>query len=245
MPRTPDVAILCGGMGTRLRSVLGERPKVLAEVDGRPFLDFLIETIVAQGFQRIVLCTGQGRDQIRRHVSGQTYGAEVLFSEETSPLGTGGALRLCRPHIQTDRLLLLNGDSYTDLPLDAFCRMGDGSHRIQLAVVPAHGRDDAGNVNVNEQGLVTGFHEKSPGTAPGYISAGIYLISRAQLEAIPGMEPCSIEYDLMPEWVRSPGVTAVIAATEVVDIGTPERLMAAGQKLWVHDRGAGGDSAAG
>src|SRR5262249_45979954 len=60
----PEVLVLCGGEGTRLRPVVGDRPKGLADIAGRAFLDILVDELLAQGFRRVVLCTGYGAEQI-------------------------------------------------------------------------------------------------------------------------------------------------------------------------------------
>ena len=86
--------LLAGGLGTRLRSVVDDRPKVLAPVAGRPFLSYLLDQVGAAGIRRVVLCTGYLGDQIRT-VFGDTYEEiDLVYSHETEPLGTGGALRL-------------------------------------------------------------------------------------------------------------------------------------------------------
>jgi D-glycero-alpha-D-manno-heptose 1-phosphate guanylyltransferase len=87
--RVIDAVILCGGLGTRLRPISGELPKVLMPFAGRPFIDILIESLLPFGIKRFILCVGYRRDRIREHFRDKDY--EVEFSEETEPLGTGGA----------------------------------------------------------------------------------------------------------------------------------------------------------
>src|SRR5437764_9162328 len=89
----PDAVILCGGQGTRLRSVLGDGPKAMAQVGGRPFLEILLDQLETAGWRRVVLCTGYGSAALRRHFSSARSTLEICFSEEQAPLGTGGALR--------------------------------------------------------------------------------------------------------------------------------------------------------
>ncbi len=223
MPRTPDVAILCGGMGTRLRPVLGDRPKALAEVGGRPFLHRLIDHLVREEFRRIILCTGVGRDAIRSSFEHHSVPAELVFSEESMPLGTGGATRNCLPLIQTDEVLVLNGDSYTDVPLNRI-RNHPAGGKVQMVVVPADERQDAGTLQIDAQGRVVQFQEKAQTRCGPYLSAGIYLIPRALLAELPGAAVLSMENDLLPGWVKVPGIHAIVHAGAVIDIGTPNRL---------------------
>ena len=89
--------ILSGGLGTRLRSVVADRPKVLAHVAGQPYLAHLLDKALETGIRRVVLCTGYGADQVRAEFGARYRGLDLGYSEESEPLGTGGALRLALP----------------------------------------------------------------------------------------------------------------------------------------------------
>jgi NDP-sugar pyrophosphorylase family protein len=84
-------AILAGGLGTRLRPVVGDRPKVLAEVAGRPFLTIILDQLAAAGFREVVLLTGHGADEVRGSLGAAHAGLRLTYSAEPAPLGTGGA----------------------------------------------------------------------------------------------------------------------------------------------------------
>lgn len=109
-------AVLCGGLGTRLRPVMGESlPKCLAPVAGRPFLFYLLDQLVNQEIQKVVLCIGHGGGLIARWAEkqGSQYKKlNLLLSSEIVPLGTGGALRNALPLLDSDPVLVLNGDTY-------------------------------------------------------------------------------------------------------------------------------------
>ncbi|MEK9148068.1 MAG: sugar phosphate nucleotidyltransferase, partial [Patescibacteria group bacterium] len=107
-------AILAGGLGTRLRSVLADKPKVLAEIYGRPFLSYLLDQLNDAGVRRVVLLIGYRGDEIR-NVFGDYYkNLKIRYSEESSPLGTGGAVRLALPILDSDPAFIMNGDSFCD-----------------------------------------------------------------------------------------------------------------------------------
>ena len=103
--------VLAGGFGTRLAPVLGGRPKVIAEVDGRPFLAFLLDRLAREGVRDVVLCTGHLGEQIADAIGHRHRGMQVTYSRETRPLGTGGALRHALPLVADEVVLALNGDS--------------------------------------------------------------------------------------------------------------------------------------
>ncbi len=91
--------ILAGGLGTRLRSVVADRPKVLAEIHERPFLAYLLDQLAAAGVRNVVICTGYLGERVRA-IFGNSYGEMQLhYSQESSPMGTAGALRLALPKL--------------------------------------------------------------------------------------------------------------------------------------------------
>ena len=103
--------ILAGGLGTRLQPVLKDKPKCLAPINGTPFIDILLADCIKQGLQRFILCVGYLKEQVIEHLSNRND-CEIIFSMEDKTLGTGGALKNAEPHIKSDPVLVMNGDSY-------------------------------------------------------------------------------------------------------------------------------------
>ena len=215
-------AVLAGGLGTRLRPTVGDRPKVLAPVCDRPFLAHLLDRLDAAGVRRVVLLTGHSGAQVREALGEHHGGMALAYSEEPSPLGTGGALRLALPQLNAATILLLNGDSYCGLNLAAFA----ASHRrrgagVSMALVCVEDDGRFGRVRT-AGGRVTAFAEKQGPGGPGWINAGVYLINRRLVEAIHAGGPFSLERDVLPAWVAGRFVYAHRAAGPFLDIGTPE-----------------------
>ena len=225
-------AILAGGLGTRLRPVVADRPKVLAEVGGRPFLFYLLDQLAAVRVRQVVLCTGYLGHQVRDKL-GETYGPmELLYSQEPSPLGTGGALCFALPLLESETVLVLNGDSFCEANLRAFClvhRLRGARASLLLAEVTDTGR--FGWVALDEEGRITGFREKGKATGGGWVNGGIYLINRALLETIPPQQTVSLEQDLFPAWVGR-GLYGFRSQGRFIDIGIPESL--AGAETFFH-----------
>ena len=206
-----------------------DRPKALALVGGRPFLDILVQDLQQAGFARFVLCVGHGADMIVEHYRGRRD-AEFLFSVESAPLGTGGAVTNALPVAQGDPLLVLNGDSFCDVPYaDLLAFHQRKAAALTIVAAPEVSRDDAGTMVIGEGGRLAGFAEKPAQGSTGsrYINAGIYVISRAVLDAYRGRGAFSLERDLFPAVVGARDCFAFPVAGPVVDIGTPERLGAA------------------
>src|SRR3984957_17292772 len=102
MPEIPDVVILAGGFGLRLRGMIGDVPKPMAPIAGRPFLELLLRQLKRHGFSRVVLSVGYKQEVIREHFGEKAFGLQLGYSIETNPLGTGGALREAAHRIRTD-----------------------------------------------------------------------------------------------------------------------------------------------
>jgi NDP-sugar pyrophosphorylase family protein len=214
-------AIFAGGLGTRLRASVADRPKVLAEVSGRPFLAHLLDQLEAAGVRDAVLCTGYLGEQIEAAFGAAHGTVRLRYSRESEPLGTGGALRLAAPLFESDPVLVLNGDSYCGADLAALRARHTASGAegtILLTHVPDAGR--YGRVLLGAGGVVEAFREKSS-SEPGWINAGLYLLSRRLIESIPVEGAVSLEQDILPAWV-SRGLSGHPAEGRFIDIGTPE-----------------------
>src|SRR5689334_3321740 len=111
-------AILVGGLGTRLRSLIADRPKPLAEVHGRPFLIYLLDQLAAAGLHEIVLCSGYRAEQIEAALGDHYKALNLHYSQETELLGTAGALRLALPLLKSNTVVVLNGDSMCECDLE-------------------------------------------------------------------------------------------------------------------------------
>ena len=215
-------AILAGGLGTRLRSVVTDRPKVLAAVNGRPFLAYLLDQLVKAGIGSAVVCTGYMGDQIQAQL-GDDYGPlRILYSHESSPLGTAGSLRLALPFFAADHVLVLNGDSYCDVALYDFWAWHRGKKAvgtILLAQVQDTGR--FGRVYQDAGGCVLKFEEKNGKPVAGWINAGIYLLQPQIIESIPSQRSVSLEREIFATWIGK-GLYGYQCHGRFLDIGTPD-----------------------
>ena len=225
--RRPVTAlVLVGGLGTRLRPVLSDRPKPLAPVGDRPFVCRILDQLAAAGLREAVLCTGHLGGRVRE-VLGDRHGPlDLRYSQEDTPLGTGGALRRAEPLAQGDTVLALNGDSYFGLPLAAYLDWHTGlGLEASLAIRQVEDGSRYGRVEIDGEGRVTSFREKAAGPGPGWINAGIYLFAREALRALPADRPVSLEREVLPAWLHH--LRAYRAEGPFLDIGTPESLATA------------------
>jgi D-glycero-alpha-D-manno-heptose 1-phosphate guanylyltransferase len=107
-----EAIILAGGLGTRLKPVVGDLPKSLAPVSGKPFLGYLLDFAKKQGIQKFIFALGYKSELIESFVKEYMPGNSYLFSLEKEPLGTGGAVfKACKEITGTDAMVL-NADTY-------------------------------------------------------------------------------------------------------------------------------------
>lgn len=225
MYEIPDAIILSGGFGLRLKGVIGDAPKPMAKIGGRPFLELLLKQLKRRGFSRLILSVGYRHEVIREHFGDRAFGMELIYSIETAPLGTGGALREAARHVCTKSALVMNGDSYTDVDLDRLARNHRSSSADVTVVVIPETRSDAGSVILDRNGKVITFSEKQVVPGSRYSSAGIYMLEMSLATTIPQSDKISLEEKLFPQWLADgKDVEGFIFEGRCLDIGTPERF---------------------
>jgi len=214
--------ILAGGLGTRLRSVVPGRPKVLANILDRPFLAFLLDQLVSTGMRDVVLCTGYMADDVYEEM-GDTYKSlKLTYSKEHFPFGTGGALRLALPHLNSDPVLIMNGDSFVNIDLTVYLDWffkKNCQASLLLTNVPETG--SYGKVIVAEDDLLLAFEEKGVNSGPAWINAGVYILKKALIETMPAGTPFSLEREFFPKLVNKE-LYGFRFDGKFIDIGTPE-----------------------
>jgi D-glycero-alpha-D-manno-heptose 1-phosphate guanylyltransferase len=213
--------ILAGGLGTRLRAVVPDLPKPMAPVAGRPFLAYILDALAEAGFESVVLAVGYRHEAIRDHFGDHHRGLALRYSVESSPLGTGGALRLALDQVEADPVFVLNGDTWLELDYHTMLAAHQAAGaRLSVAAcrVPDVGR--YGRLEVTSERIV-GFREKGE-RGPGLINAGTYLVSTEVLARIPASRPHSFEQELLMAQVAELQPLAFVTAGLFIDIGVPE-----------------------
>ena len=219
--------ILAGGLGTRLRGVVSDRPKVMAEINSRPFLSYLLDQLAKAGIGRVVVSTGYMAAYIEEHIGLKHKGLLVDYSREGPPLGTGGALKLAGHMLDTKYCLVMNGDSYAEFdPVSLLTAHEKSSAKITLVVKAVVDSSRYGTVRMGEDNTIKAFTEKSGATEGGVINVGIYLINTTELQEIPDDKPCSLEYDFFPR-MTGKGLYGCEISGRFIDIGTPKSYVLA------------------
>lgn len=226
-----DVVILCGGLGTRLQSVLKDKPKPMADFNDRPFLDLLVAYVGRFGFRRFILCSGHKGVLIEEYFKNKADGKTYIISQETSPLGTAGAIKHAEPLINSDVFLAMNGDSFCEIDLTAFMN-SHHSHKAlaSVALAPMEDASDYGGVTLGKNEKIMQFDEKKNTPSSGWVNAGVYLFNKSILDRIPADKKVSLEQELFPS-MAGDGLFGFTTQNRLLDIGTPERLERARQLL--------------
>lgn len=221
-----DVIILCGGLGKRLQSVVSDKPKPMAEIGDRPFLDILIDYIASYGFRRFILCIGHKSDVIKKYYyQGKNSSLDILFSEEKELLGTAGAIKNAEKLILSDPFLAMNGDSFCQVELDKFVDFHIAKKALATIVLTKiEENKDCGLVVISSSGKIKSFTEKTKidDSGSGFVNAGIYIFQRDILSLIPKDKNYSLEYNLFPAIIEK-GIYGYTTRANLIDIGTPER----------------------
>lgn len=196
----------------------------MALVGGVPFLQLLLEHLKAQRIEEVILGTGYMADQVQAFFRrGAEFGLRICYSREDKPLGTGGALKLAEP-LLSDPVLVLNGDSYVEWSLaatrDLFAQK-NASIVMILQAVPDVAR--YGSVTIEPGGRVTEFVEKGTRTGGGLINAGVYLVRKEIVAALPEGMTVSLERDVFPGLLHGK-VYGLVSAGLFIDIGVPADL---------------------
>ena len=219
---TLPAIVLAGGLGTRLRSVVADRPKVLAPVAGAPFLAHLLRHLGAEGVRDVILSTGHLGEQVEAFVeAGVPDGMRVRCVREEKPLGTAGAIALSVRSASVDGpFFALNGDTFFGGRLGALAE----SHTeagVTMALVHVEDASRYGRVRLDGD-RVADFEEKREGVGPAYINAGAYVLSPFVVDSIEADTFVSLERDVFPGLVEASQVRVVtFPEAAFLDIGTP------------------------
>jgi len=217
--------ILAGGLGTRLRGAVKDRPKSMAALLGKPFLEYQIEKLRKHCMIEIVLCVGYLANQIKAYFKdGAHFGVNIRYAVEKEPLGTAGALKNAENYLGDEAFLVLNGDSYSKvsfLQLTKFHEERKGVGTILLTRISQP--EDYGLVKMDVDSRITAFFEKAgKRSSRNIINAGVYVLEPRVLSYIPKGEQVSLEREIFPRLLeKNLPLFGYLTSDYFVDIGTP------------------------
>ena len=216
-----EAIVLAGGLGTRIRPVVQDIPKPMAPVGDKPFLYYILQNLVSQNIKKIILAVGYRYEAIFNYFGNEFQSAELIYSTEDEPLGTGGGIRLAIEKTISSQVLIINGDTFYDL---AFSDLESvhikNKSDLTMCLKPMKHFNRYGTVTV-DQNKVIGMKEKQP-CEEGLINGGVYLMNKAIIEKYPIYRNFSFEKDFLEKEVSLLNFGAYIADNYFIDIGIPE-----------------------
>jgi NDP-sugar pyrophosphorylase family protein len=225
------VILLIGGLGTRLRPLTLHTPKPLLPIGDRPFLAYQLDFLHRQGFREVILCTSYRAEDFRKALGdGSHFGIKLHYVHETTPLGTGGAIKNAEPLID-ETVLICNGDILMDLNLEELVEF----HRHKkatatIALTQVENPSAYGVIQTDTDGRVLQFIEKpAPDKVVSHlINAGAYFFEKEVFAYMPQGKPCSVEREVFPQMLadRKP-VYGLHLPGYWLDVGTLEKYQQA------------------
>lgn len=225
--------ILCGGLGTRLREVIGEKQKTMADINGTPFLKILVDYYIKFGIKDYIFACGYKKEEIFDYFKdGKDFGLHIDYAVESEPLGTAGAIRNCLDFIDTELVYVVNGDTLYEFDINLLNKnMNHYNTDMSIATKKANEETRYGFIDYDiydntNGGIIKSFNEKNVASKPinkeSYINGGIYLIKKSLIKEIP-LKKSSLETDMIPSWLQSNKTIGFINSNSYfIDIGTKD-----------------------
>lgn len=233
-----QAVIMAGGQGTRLREITkDEIPKPMAQIAGKPILQWQLECLRKQGVTDIVLIIGHLGHKIRDYFGdGNGFGVSITYLEETKPLGTAGSLALLPPLLKNSAFFLILGDIVFDLDLERMLKFHrEKRAEATLFVHPNTHPYDSDLVICDKDDKVWEFNSKHnirEGWYHNCVNGGIYLLENTVCNYVVKGERCDLEKELLSTMVKAgASVYAYHSPEYVKDVGTVDRIQQSEEEI--------------
>tara|TARA_B110000008_G_scaffold266106_1_gene291944 strand:- start:18203 stop:18901 length:699 start_codon:yes stop_codon:yes gene_type:complete len=215
--------ILAGGLGTRLRDVVSDKPKPMVLINNRPFLEYQIDYWIEQGISKFILSVGYLKELIISHFGSSYKGASIEYVIESSPLGTGGGLLLAASRLD-ESFLVLNGDTFIEVDIKSFYNFHITSKSLwTLALFRTNDLTRYLTIDISQNGEILSL---KPGKKTSSLAnGGVYLIEPNALKRIGyySGDTVSLENQLLPSFMSSgEKLFGQECSGKFIDIGLPE-----------------------
>lgn len=222
-----EAIVLAGGLGTRLRESVPDVPKPMAPINERPFLEYLLDYWISQSVTRFILSVGYKWEIIQHHFGTKYHGASLEYSVEEKPMGTGGGVLLALKRLtEKQPCLLLNGDTFFNVPLGDFLEFHSQSEaEISLALRPVTGAKRYDWVHMDDQHSVKWIEPRSDESKSGLINGGVYMFNPKSFTPVDwdGTSKVSLENDMIPQALQADKkLKGYVCSEKFIDIGIPE-----------------------
>ena len=223
------VVIMAGGKGTRIAQVNATVPKPMIPIEGKPILEYQIETLKKQGYTDIILIVGHMGNVIQKYFGdGSAFGVQISYIVEEQPLGTAGALYFLKDEIQND-FLLLNGDIIFDVDIQKFLEYH--CNQRTAATILTHPNShpyDSGIIIADDKNRVTNWLHKEDERLwyKNRVNAGLHMFSPRIFESFHEAKKCDLDRDVLKPLIKEGELSVYDSPEYIKDMGTPDRYYA-------------------
>jgi len=226
-----EAVILSGGLGTRLKSVIKDIPKPLAEVCGKPFLCYILDFLIKHGIERVILSVGYKWEVIKDFFGSQYKNLKLEYAVEDILLGTGGGLKNALKYVYEEEVFVLNGDTFFDIDLNLFYTLHKSKNsKLSIALKEMENTERYGVVKIDENNRIVSFLEKGKRVS-GFINGGIYLLNISFFNALAPEGNFSLEKDFLERFYKEYEFFGFPFDGYFIDIGVPEDYERAKKEL--------------
>lgn len=225
-----EAIILAGGQGTRLKSLFPDLPKALVPIQGRVFLEFLLDFLIQEGINRVVLSLGYQYKKIQNYFKEFYYSLPIVYSIESEPLGTGGAIQKALKHCKEKNIFVFNGDTLFHVPLNSFMK----AHKqhftfLSIALKKMENTSRYGFIQTQGEEII-GFQEKQT-KDKGFINGGVYILQKELFSLFDLKTPFSFEKDILEKHAKQIHAHAFFTESHFIDIGTEKDYQRAQKEI--------------
>lgn len=223
------IVIMAGGKGTRIAQVNATVPKPMIPIEGKPILEYQIETLKKQGYTDIILIVGHMGNVIQKYFGdGSAFGVQISYIVEEQPLGTAGALYFLKDEIQND-FLLLNGDIIFDVDIQKFLEYH--CNQRTAATILTHPNShpyDSGIIIADDKNRVTNWLHKEDERLwyKNRVNAGLHMFSPRIFESFHEAKKCDLDRDVLKPLIKEGELSVYDSPEYIKDMGTPDRYYA-------------------
>ena len=213
-----EAIILAGGLGTRIRDLFPDIPKCMIPVAGKPFLDYLLLKLHGQGIEKVILSVGYKKQIIQNHYCDMFKNLSIVYSEESEPLGTGGAIKRALHYCNQESCLVLNGDSYLDFNIREFF-LKINFTQLNILTVMVNDRSRYGALVIDDISGEISFEKNV--SSPGYINAGVYILNHDLFKDV-DESSFSFEHKILAKVINTQNCNLIYSKSGFIDIGVPK-----------------------
>jgi len=218
-----QAVIISGGFGTRLYPITKKVPKILVEISGKPFIDYLIPLCKKNGIEEIVFCVGHLWEQVRDYVGdGKKFGIKAYYSVEDKKLDTGGAIKKALPYLDKE-FLVTYGDSFLDIDWqDVANAFKKSPAKGIMSVYENNWRLVPSTIIIDKEGYIKEFNKENPRPEMTHMEYGINIFSKDIIDKIPKeVFPLGDYFNYL---AKDSNLLSYPTTRMFYDIGTPEGI---------------------